>query len=189
MEKFILASASPRRRELLKSVGAEFRVYEADVNEELDGTLTAREQVLLLSGRKARVAAEVFADMPVLAADTLVLIDGRIFGKPKDCGEAEEMLAAMSDRTHNVFTGITVMRGGLAFSDCTVTEVRFRSLSKAEIERYIDTGEPMDKAGAYGIQGKGALLVEWIKGDYYNVVGLSLVKAGELLRKIGIELL
>ena len=169
--KFILASASPRRRELLEM-------------------LDIAETAAMLSRAKAReVAARRDADDVVIAADTVVWLDGRLFGKPKDTGDAARMLRALSGRAHTVYTGVTVMRGGEAVTETEATEVRFRELADAEIEAYIATGEPMDKAGAYGAQGKGALFVEGITGDFFNVMGLPLCRLGKMLRHMGVSLL
>ena len=182
----LLASASPRRAEILRRVGVTFTVYPADVDETLSSALSPADAVQTLSLRKARAAYDrcraekiLFPDgkkagteIPILAADTLVERDGILLGKPRDEKEAEKMLSALSGREHFVHTGMTVLYRGKT-EVCSVTStVRFRTLSAEEIHTYIATGEPFDKAGAYGIQGKGALLVERIEGDYDNVVGL-----------------
>ena len=125
----------------------------------------------------------------IIAADTVVAIDGLVLGKPRDRAEAAEMLSRLSNRVHQVFSGLTVYQGQRAVTVHECTQVRFRKLSRREIEGYLDTGEPMDKAGAYGIQGYGAMLVESIAGDFYNVMGLPVCRLGQLLREFGVELL
>ena len=125
----------------------------------------------------------------VIAADTIVYLDGVILGKPKDTADAARMLAALSGREHIVYTGVAVLRGGETRLAAEHTAVRFRTLTPAEITRYIATGEPMDKAGAYGIQGRGALFVAHLDGDYFNVMGLPLCRLGQLLNELGVELL
>ena len=125
----------------------------------------------------------------IIAADTIVYLDGAILGKPKDHDDAVRMLTALSGREHIVYTGVAVLRGGELRQAAEQTAVRFRTLMPAEIERYIATGEPMDKAGAYGIQGRGALFVAHLDGDYFNVMGLPLCRLGQLLNELGVELL
>ena len=187
--KLILASGSPRRRELLERMGLRFTVHPADVDESLVPGLSPREQVMRLSRIKAEAAAREEKDGVILSADTVVVLDGTILGKPRDPADAEEMLRALSGRSHLVLTGITVGRGGAGETRCEETEVFLRPLGREEIRRYVATGEPMDKAGAYGIQGYAALFVEKLVGDYYNVMGLPLCTAGQMLRGAGIPLL
>ena len=186
----ILASGSPRRRELLERIGLRFTVQAADVDERLLPGLSAGEQVMRLSRRKAEaVAAGQPQEAVILSADTVVVLDGAILGKPADAAEAKEMLSALSGRSHLVLTGVTVRRGENEQTHCEETEVRFRPLSETEIDAYIATGEPMDKAGAYGIQGYASVFVEKIVGDYFNVVGLPLCASAQMLRRAGIPLL
>ena len=186
----ILASGSPRRRELLERIGLRFTVQAADVDERLLPGLSAGEQVMRLSCRKAEaVAAGQPQEAVILSADTVVVLDGAILGKPADAAEAKEMLSALSGRSHLVLTGVTVRRGENEQTHCEETEVRFRPLSETEIDAYIATGEPMDKAGAYGIQGYASVFVEKIVGDYFNVVGLPLCASAQMLRRAGIPLL
>ena len=135
------------------------------------------------------VQAQERPDAIVLAADTVVTLDGAVLGKPADEAAARQMLSALSGRRHQVYTGLTVLRGQEAYTEHEMTEVTFRALSQTEVEAYIATGEPMDKAGAYGIQGYGALLVEGISGDYYNVMGLPVCRLGRILAGMGVDCL
>ena len=158
--------------------------------ERADPSLPPPELVKALAAAKAReAAADAEADDAVIAADTIVVLDGRVYGKPRSAAEAADMLRALSGRTHEVYTGVCVLRGGIELCRCDRSLVTFRALSDTEIARYIATGEPMDKAGAYGAQGKGALFVEKIDGDFFNVMGLPLCLLGEMLKEQGVELL
>lgn len=182
----ILASQSPRRKELLERLGLDFSVRVAPQEEEQSGEPQEVAQKNALA--KALPVSAANPQALVLGADTIVVLNQKIIGKPKDAGEAREMLSALSGREHQVTTVVALALGGQAlrvFSSTTM--VRFRMLSPGEIEGYLATGEPFDKAGAYGIQGFGGLLVESIKGCYYNVVGLPLPKLAEELRRFGIE--
>ena len=188
----ILASASPRRRELLERMGIEeFDIVVSDADETMDETLSPAEQVERLSQLKAAsVAAEL--DDPsaiIIAADTVVALDGIILGKPADEEDAFRMLSALSGVRHHVYTGVTVMQGDRILTRHESTSVDFRSLEPEEVELYIATGECMDKAGAYGIQGYGCLLVEGINGDYYNVMGLPIVCLAQMLKEFGVDCL
>lgn len=186
----ILASNSPRRRELLAQIGIrDFQILSPDVDEAVESGLSPARMVETLSLRKARAAAgRAGAEDLIIAADTVVALDGRVLGKPRDQGEAFAMLSALSGREHRVYTGVTVLGGGQAATEHEETAVAFRALSPEEIRDYIATGEPMDKAGAYGIQGVGALLVQGIRGDYCNVVGLPLFRLGRMLSGFGVKL-
>lgn len=186
----ILASNSPRRRELLAQIGIrDFQILSPDVDEAVEPGLSPARMVEALSLRKAQAAAgRAGADDLIIAADTVVALDGRVLGKPQDQGEAFAMLSALSGREHRVYTGVTVLGGGQAATEHEETAVTFRALSPEEIRDYIATGEPMDKAGAYGIQGVGALLVQGIRGDYCNVVGLPLFRLGRMLSGFGVKL-
>lgn len=186
----ILASNSPRRRELLAQIGIrDFQILSPDVDETVEPGLSPARMVETLSLRKAQAAAgRAGADDLILAADTVVALDGRVLGKPRDQEEAFAMLSALSGREHRVYTGVTILRGGQAATEHEETAVAFRALSPEEIRDYIATGEPMDKAGAYGIQGVGALLVQGIRGDYCNVVGLPLFRLGRMLSGFGVKL-
>ena len=187
----ILASASPRRRELLERIGITgFTVAAPNVDESVHPGLSPADLVETLSLRKARAAAENFGpDELILAADTVVALDAAVLGKPRDEDDAFAMLSALSGREHRVCTGVTVLRNGRAVTEHEITDVAFRALSPDEIWGYIATGEPMDKAGAYGIQGVGALLVSGIRGDYSNVMGLPVFRLGQILRGFGLDLL
>ena len=186
----ILASNSPRRRELLAQIGIrDFQILSPDVDEAVEPGLSPARMVEALSLRKAQAAAgRAGAEDLIIAADTVVALDGRVLGKPRDQEEAFAMLSALSGREHRVYTGVTVLRGGQAATEHEETAVAFRALSPEEIRDYIATGEPMDKAGAYGIQGVGALLVQGIRGDYCNVVGLPLFRLGRMLSGFGVKL-
>lgn len=188
--KLILASGSPRRRELLERIGLKFTIQAANVDETLLPGLSAREQVMRLSRIKAQAVADTQNEQTViLSADTVVVLDGTILGKPKDAADAKKMLTALSGRSHLVLTGVTVWSGSGIETHCEETEVFLRPMTEAEIGAYIATGEPMDKAGAYGIQGYAALFVEKLVGDYYNVVGLPLCATALMLRRAGISVL
>lgn len=183
---FILASASPRRRDLLAQIGASFRV-EVSEAEEMHEASSAQELVLANALVKARaVAAHEY--LPVLGADTVVAQGARIFGKPADEREAREMLAALSGRAHEVLTGIAWCKAGREFSAVVKTRVFFAPLSEEAIARYVDTGEPLDKAGAYAVQGRAAVFVERIEGSFSNVVGLPLHAVAELAEEAGVDL-
>ena len=187
----VLASASPRRRELMEMLGVRnLKILPAKGEELAPDGLGPEELVKLLSAAKAReVAAYCAADDVVVGADTIVWHRGRVYGKPHSRGQALEMLRSLSGDSHQVFTGVTVIRGGRELCEAEMSYVHFRALSEAEIEAYVDTGEPMDKAGAYGAQGKAALFVRGIEGDFFNVMGLPLCRLGQMLRKQGVELL
>ena len=178
----ILASKSPRRQELLKYITDNFTVKTAEVDETLPEGMKPEEAVKYLS----RIKAQPFEneDSIVIGADTIVVIDGKILGKPCDNRDAENMLRRLSGKTHSVFTGVTVIKNGEYHTFSTETKVTFFELSDSDIKRYIETKEPLDKAGAYGIQGYGSLLVEKIDGDYFNVVGLPVSKLNRLLSVI-----
>lgn len=187
--RIILASASPRRRELIENLKIDFEVRTADCEEITVPGERPEDTVKRLSLTKARCVAELEGDdAVVIGADTVVAIDGKILGKPADEHEAAEMLKLLSGRTHRVYTGLAVIGGGKTVNEYVETEVKFYDLTDSQIKRYIATGEPMDKAGAYGIQKYGSLLVEEIRGDYFNVVGLPVGRLDRVLREdFGIE--
>lgn len=187
MEEIILASASPRRAELLRRVGVPFSVRPAQVDEEVSGEPEAC--VRALARRKAEDVAARAGRGRVLAADTLVFLDGKALGKPRDGREAAQMLAALSGRAHEVLTGMCLLDAetGARWERCDRAVIHFGDLTKEEIAEYVATGEPMDKAGAYGIQGLGGALVRRIEGDYYATVGLSLFGLRALLREAGLR--
>lgn len=192
--RFILASASPRRRELLKQIGVTFEVMPAK-GEEVITKEQPEQAVMELSRQKAEEIAAGIQDeqVLVLGADTVVAYDGKILGKPKDETDARAMLSMLNGRTHSVFTGVTVIviRNGKSeiHSFYEETKVTMYPMTDAQILYYIQTGEPMDKAGAYGIQGKGAVFIEKINGDYNNVVGLPVAKIFYKMLESGIEIL
>lgn len=185
----ILASKSPRRRALLEQMGVrDFRIVTPDIDEHMDRDLPPAELVRQISLEKAQaVAAQADPNTVVIAADTVVALDGVVLGKPADKEEAFRMLSLLSGNRHQVYTGLTVLRGEQVFSQWEETAVTLRSLTAEEIEAYIATGEPMDKAGAYGIQGYGALFIQGISGDYYNVMGLPVCRLGQILGQLGMD--
>ncbi|MBM6927416.1 Maf family protein [Pseudoflavonifractor phocaeensis] len=187
--ELILASKSPRRRALLEQMGLRsFKIVTPDIDEHMERTLSPAELVGRISQEKAKaVQAKGYEDDIIIAADTVVALEGSVLGKPAHEGEAFRMLSMLSGCRHQVYTGLTVLRGERCFSLTEETNVTFRSLSGEEIDWYIQTGEPMDKAGAYGIQGYGALFVQSIQGDYYNVMGLPVCRLGEILGELGIH--
>ena len=184
----ILASQSPRRRELLGLTGLDFIVRVADIDETMDPGKAPFEEVARVSRQKA-LAVPAEKDDVVIAADTIVVLENEILGKPKDAADASRMLHLLSGRDHQVMTGMTVLRGEKCAVCTEITDIHFRSLSDREIEAYIRTGEPMDKAGSYGIQGGAALFAERLVGDYYNVMGLPVCRLGQLLREIAPEIM
>ena len=184
----ILASQSPRRKELMGLFHIPFTVRVSDADETMDPNAPAAEQVALVSRRKAE-AVPRGADDVVIAADTIVVLGGQILGKPRDTADASRMLHLLSGRDHQVMTGMTVLRGDQCAVCTEITDIHFRELTDREIEAYIRTGEPMDKAGAYGIQGGAALFAQRLVGDYYNVMGLPVCRLGQLLREIAPELM
>jgi len=186
--QLILASQSPRRRELLGLLKLPFTVRVADIDETMNPALPPQDEVARVSLAKARAVERDPEDI-VIAADTIVVLGQRVLGKPADESQAEEMLTALSGRTHQVMTGVTVLRGDRALTATEITDIHFRPLSPGEIRRYIATGEPMDKAGSYGIQGGAALFAEKIHGDYYNVVGLPVCRLQRMLRQLAPDIM
>lgn len=184
----ILASQSPRRRELLHMLGLQFTVQAAHADETMDPTLPPEAAVQAVSRRKA-AAIQAPAEAVVLAADTVVVIDDMILGKPRDEADAARMLGLLSGREHTVITAMTLRQGDREVCQAVKTAVQFRELTEDEIAAYVRTGESMDKAGAYAVQGVGALLVAGLRGDYYNVMGLPLCALGGLLKEFGISVL
>lgn len=177
----ILASQSPRRKELLGLLNIPFTVHVADIDETLSSDLPLEEAVAQLSRRKAEAVPRQQGQL-VIAADTIVVVDDKVLGKPKDAQDAVQMLCMLSDRSHRVMTGLTVLGQDKYISHTEVTEVTFRELTRQEILAYVQSGEPMDKAGSYGIQGGAAPFVQSICGDYYNVVGLPLCRLSQILK-------
>ena len=190
MKHLILASASPRRQELLRGLGLQFDIRTADIDESMDPSRGAAAEVARISREKAlAVQKQSTEDAVIIAADTIVCVDDRILGKPHTEEEAAEMLHLLSGRVHQVRTGVTVLQGNHSVTEVETAEVHFRPLSDAEIAAYIATSEPMDKAGAYGIQGRAAIFVEGICGDYFNVMGLPLCRLSQILEQFGIAVL
>lgn len=185
--RVILASSSPRRLQLLQQIGIEAEVRPAAFDELSTGKMADDVVLANAVGKCQAVCAACGDKVPVIAADTVVVLDGKILGKPKDAADAVRMLTELSGRTHKVLTGIAVSFDGRQLAEVCETEVIFRTLTAAEIADYVATGEPLDKAGAYGIQGRGAVFVEKINGCYNNVVGLPLTRLHLMLAKLGVD--
>ncbi len=187
----ILASHSPRRKELLRQIGVQFVSDPTDVDERMHSGESPEGYAVRVSQDKAQTAARRAKTGIIIAADTIVVLDDQILGKPVDARDAERVLGMLSGKVHHVISGLTVMDAvtGKTETRTSVTKVWFRSLSTGEVASYVASREPLDKAGAYGIQGKGALLVERIEGCYFNVVGLPLAMLGEMLRDFGFKVL
>ena len=185
----ILASASPRRKEILENFGFSFKTIVKNIDETSDKT-RAEEKILEIAEKKARATAIDFPDENIMGADTVVVVDGKILGKPKDEKEAFSMLKSLSGRSHEVITAFSFINinKNISYSDYEITKVYFKNLTDDEINWYINTKEPMDKAGAYGIQGKGAFFVEKIEGDFFSVMGFPLGKFVRFLNKTGFNL-
>jgi septum formation protein len=187
--EIVLASASPRRQELLRQVGLAFRVIPSSVSEQVDRPMSPGDLVEHLAFIKA---ADVAASMPaalVIGADTIVVVDQQVLGKPRDRADAIAMLEQLSGRDHQVMTGVALIQGDRRQIVHEETTVRFRDLTRDEIERYVDSGEPMDKAGAYGIQGRASAMIPSITGDYFTVVGLPLCRTIQMLAEFGVQVL
>ena len=182
MKKIILASASPRRKELLTTAGVEFEVLVSEADETIPEGTAPRDAAMMTAEKKALAVAEN-RDGIVIGADTIVVIDDKILGKPKDEADAFGMLRLLSGREHEVITGVCITDGEKTEKFAQVSKVRFYDLTDDEITAYVATKEPMDKAGAYGIQGKGCVLVESIEGDYFNIVGLPVAATVRALRR------
>jgi septum formation protein len=188
LPKLLLASSSPRRSQILQMIGWPFELGPIEVDESLRDGESAREYVARLADAKARASAAVHAHRPVLAADTTVVVDEHILAKPIDVEDGKRMLRLLQGRWHQVLTAIALLSGTATEVDVEMTEVRFAPMSEAEINWYVSTGEPMDKAGAYAIQGKGSRFIEGIKGDYFNVMGLPVHMLYELIKSQAIDL-
>ena len=189
MAKIVLASGSPRRQELMQRIGiTDFDIRVPETAESYPTGLTPRQIVEYISREKADAAAKLCtADEIVITADTMVFLDDQRLGKPVDETDALRMLTALQGRHHTVCTGVTVRQGSRSITESESTEVYFRPATEAELRGYIATGEPMDKAGAYGVQGKGALLVERLNGDFFNVMGLPVLRLSRMLQQFGIS--
>jgi septum formation protein len=191
MKRIILASGSPRRKELLEQVGLEFEVIPSDYEEDLSLELGPHDLAKALSLGKVQDVANKHRDAVVIGADSLLVFEGRGYGKPADGKEVKELLSRLSGKRHEVVTGLTIIEAGVGrvVSKAVETKVYFRKLTEGEIEAYVASGEPMGKAGAYAIQGLGAVLIEKIEGDFYNVVGLPVAVVAESLKEFGVEVL
>jgi septum formation protein len=183
--ELILASQSPRRAELLSRLGLQFRIVAADIDESYVDHEMPADHAERLAREKAATVAREHPEAVVIGSDTIVLLDKNVLGKPKSEVEALEMLSRLSGREHEVYTGVAVCAGGRIESSLERVRVRFRPLSRTECEEYVATGEPLDKAGAYGIQGFGSAIVQSIDGDYFAVMGLPVVRTLDLLRRHG----
>ncbi len=184
--KFILASASPRRKELLSKAGFEYEVCPADIDETLPDGINAEEAVRILAEKKAAYVLEKNPGAVVLGADTVVVLDGKILGKPKDAEDAKIMLMSLSGREHKVCTGICVCSAEKKISKTESAKVYFYPFGEKTAERYVESGEPMDKAGAYGIQGIGSVLVRKIDGDFFTIMGLPIAEAVRMLSEFSV---
>ncbi len=191
MKKIILASSSPRRKELLEMTGLKFSVDGVDYEERMDSGLQPHPLARFLSREKAKAAAKKYSNAIIIAADTFIVLKGRLLGKPKTKKEAVKMLGSLNGKVHSVITGFTVIDASKrrTLSRSVETKVWFKKLTGDEIDSYVRTGEPMDKAGAYGIQGLGAVIVKKIEGDYFNVIGLPLSALMDSLKRFGIYIL
>ena len=185
--KVVLASSSPRRRELLNLIGIAHEVRPANLDESMRPREAPRRHAERLAREKASALAMRDPDLITIAADTIVVINRKVLGKPVDKEDAARMLAMLSGREHTVITAVAVSRGKKLRSAIEEVKVKFRRLREEEIDAYIATGEPMDKAGAYGIQGYGATIVERVEGDYFAVMGLPLVRLIALMRDVGVQ--
>jgi len=191
-KKIVLASASPRRKELLSSMGLEFTVIPSQVEEDIENQEFSRELVEQLASEKAMdVARSLEFPAIVIGSDTVVVVGKKILGKPKDANDAAAMLSMLSDKVHQVVSGIAVvdLQNGKILKSSVVSDVKFKKLSREEINAYIVTGEPFDKAGAYAIQGRAGVFVEKINGCYSNIVGISVFELASLLENFGVKCL
>ena len=184
MKNIILASASPRRKELLTVAGVDFSVVVKDVDETVPEGTSAEEAAMMTAQKKALAVAADYPESIVIGADTIVVIDGKILGKPADKEDACAMLRLLSGREHKVITGVCLANNGEVSAFQKTSLVKFYELTDAEIEAYVSTLEPMDKAGSYGIQGKGCTLVEGISGDYFNIVGLPVAATVRAIKEM-----
>ncbi|AIK35971.1 MULTISPECIES: Maf family protein [Bacillus] len=176
MKKLILASGSPRRKELLELAGVPFEIVVSEIEETIGAYSSPADIVMSLALQKASAVVENHEDSVVLGADTIVTYESRILGKPKDEAEAKEILQLLSGKTHEVYTGVALISKEKTVTFYERTEVTFWELTEEEVDAYIATKEPLDKAGSYGIQGKGSIFVQHIQGDYYSVVGLPIAR-------------
>lgn len=185
----ILASKSPRRKEILENMGFSIEIISKDI-EEVSDKEEVTEKIRDIAYKKVMAVAKDYTAEYVVGADTIVEVDGEILGKPRDKAEACQMLEKLSGRSHNVVTAFSLINieKGISVKECSITKVYFKNLTREDIEWYISSEEPMDKAGAYGIQGKGSAFVERIEGDFFTVMGFPIQKFIEILKSLGIEL-
>jgi septum formation protein len=188
MQKIILASQSPRRKKILEQVGLNFDVVVSDFDETKIRFKTPQEMVERLSLEKARIIAKKHPNTIIIGADTTVIFKSEIIGKPKSKADAFRILRLLSGNTHEIVTGFTVIKGSKSITKHVVSKVKFKKLTEDEIEAYVATGEPMDKAGGYGIQERGGLFMENITGDYFNVVGLPIFAVAKALKEFGVDI-
>jgi septum formation protein len=188
MQRIILASKSPRRKKILEQVGLDFDVVVSDFDEAKLKFKTPQEMVENLSFEKAKLIAKKYPSAIVIGADTTVIFKNEIIGKPKSKEDAVRILKLLSGNTHEIVTGFTVIKGKKSITRHVISRVKFKKLTEAEIKAYVATGEPMDKAGGYGIQERGGLFIESIDGDYFNVVGLPIFAVAEALKEFGIDI-
>lgn len=191
MKKIILASASPRRKELLEKLGLKFEVEPSNSEEDTHSNQEPHELAKSLSLQKARLVAQKHKDALVIAADTFIVFSGNLLGKPHTEAEAKNMLKMLSGKSHRAITGFTIIdtASDKTLSEAVETKVYIKKLTLSEIDSYVKSGEPLDKAGAYAIQGLGAVIVEKLEGDYFNVIGLPLAALAESLKKFGVNIL
>jgi len=191
MKQIVLASASPRRKEILQKTGISFTVDESSYEEDNGAGLEPPELAMRHSIGKAKDIASRYQDAIIISADTIVVLGGKVFGKPKNRADAASMLSKLSGKAHTVITAFTIFdtRSGKKFSKPVESKVYFRKLGREEIDAYVKSGEPMDKAGAYGVQGLGATIVRKIEGDFFNVMGLPLCEVVIALKNFGIKIL
>lgn len=184
MKRIILASMSPRRRELMRLLPIEFEVCAVDIDESIDKNKSPSENAMEIAKRKAQTAGKLYDDAIIIGCDTIVAIGDKILGKPQNEIDAKRILLELSGAEHRVYTGVCILNGGKTMQFFGSADVKMKQLTSSEISWYIGTGEPMDKAGAYGIQGYGSLFIERINGDYYSVVGLPVCKLNSELKNI-----
>ncbi len=188
MQKIILASQSPRRKKILEQIGLEFTVAVSDFDETKIKFKTPQEMVEKLSFEKAKMIAQKYPKAIIIGADTTVIFQKEIIGKPKSKADAFRILRLLSGNTHEIVTGFTVIKGKKSVTKHVISKVRFKKMTEAEIKAYVETGDPMDKAGGYGIQEKGGLFMENIEGDYFNVVGLPIFAVARALKQFGVDI-
>jgi len=189
MKNIILASKSPRRKELLEKIGLKFKVVESEYEEIMDPKLTPGELVRKFSLEKAKAVFQNYKNSIIIAADTIAVCDGKILGKPKDKADAKKMLEFLSNKVHLIITGFTIINGQKIITKSEETKVYMRKINEREIDSYLKTQEPYDKAGAYAIQEKGSVFIEEIEGDFLNAVGLPIYALAQELKKLGVEVL